>query len=331
MDLIASLRSFLRVAETGSFSAVAAERGVTQPAISRQVSALEEHLGTRLVQRSTQAVTLTEEGRHFMAAAKEMVDAADAMMQSAAHRRGKPVGVVRLSAHVSFGLYISRHLPKLLGKHDELSVELVVRDRCGGLIEEGLDLEVRFGRPEDPALITRRIGYANALVVASHDYLANRPIPLHPSELSQHECIIHHGPGASDVWWFREGEARSENDDFTIPLNVSGRFSSNNSSTVYNSVVGGQGVGSLAYFLVADDIRTGRLVHLMPNYRRRGWPIFVTYPTRRSLPPRTRAVIDFLIKILHEVPGMQFTALPSAPASATASLPPQQSENTTTA
>jgi DNA-binding transcriptional LysR family regulator len=314
MDLIASLRTFIRVSQTGSFSAVAAERGVTQPAISRQVSALEEHLGLRLVQRSTQAVTLTEEGRHFLTSAEDMVDAADTMVQSAAHRRSVPIGTVRFSSHVCFGLYISKHLPTLLQRHDQLAVELVVRERFGSLIEEGLDLEVRLGPPEDSSLITRRIGYANALVVASPEYLTSRPAPMHPDDLAEHECIIHHGSGAGDVWWFREGEAQNEEDDFSIPVTVGGRFSSNNSSTVYNAVIASQGVASLAYYLVAEDIEKGRLVHLLPEYRRRGWPVFVTYPSRRSLPPRTRAVIDFLIEILHADPRMQVSVTANGPA-----------------
>lgn len=305
MDLIASLRTFARVSETKSFSAVAAERGVTQPAISRQVSALEEHLGLRLVQRSTQAVTLTEDGRHFLPSALDMIAAADAMASAAEHRRSKPVGAVRLSTHVCFGLYISKHLPALLRRHDQLSVELFIRDRFEGLIEEGFDLEVRLGPPEDLGLIARRIGYANALMVASPDYIADHPMPAHPRDLTGHECIHHHGSGAGDVWWFREGEARTENDEFPISAEVAGRFSSNHSSSIYNAVLAGHGVAALPQYQVADDIAQGRLVHLLPGYRRRGWPIFVCYPTRRSLPPRTRTVIDFLIALLDRDPLME--------------------------
>jgi DNA-binding transcriptional LysR family regulator len=114
MDLIASLQSFLRVAEIGSFSAVAAERGVTQPAISRQVSALEDYLGTRLVQRSTQAVTLTEEGRNLVVSARELVDAADGLRRVAGNWLRKPAGLVRVALPVPLGLYVSSRIPSLL-------------------------------------------------------------------------------------------------------------------------------------------------------------------------------------------------------------------------
>lgn len=110
MDLIAAFRIFLRVAEIGSFSAVAEERGVTQPAVSRQVSALEEHFGTRLVQRSTHAVTLTDEGRDLLPAVQQLLDSADALRESLGRRRGKPVGRVRLGVPVALGLYLSSQL-----------------------------------------------------------------------------------------------------------------------------------------------------------------------------------------------------------------------------
>src|SRR6267142_3102129 len=142
VDLIAALRTFLRVAEVGSFSAVADERGVTQPAVSRQVSALEEHFGTRLVQRSTHAVTLTEEGRELVPAAQQLVDSADALQERTGRRRRKAVGRVRLSVPVPLGLYFSSRLDVLLKKHEELSIDLILHDRLRDLIEEGIDLQL---------------------------------------------------------------------------------------------------------------------------------------------------------------------------------------------
>ena len=145
MDLIAALRTFLRVAEVGSFSAVAEERGVTQPAVSRQVTALEEHFATRLVQRSTHAVTLTEEGRELMPAAQQLVDSADALQEQTGRRRSKPVGRVRLSVPVPLGLYFSGKLDNLLKRHEELSLDLILHDKLRDLIEEGIDQTcVRF-------------------------------------------------------------------------------------------------------------------------------------------------------------------------------------------
>src|ERR1700732_1047856 len=191
VDLIAALRTFLRVAQIGSFSAVAEERGVTQPAVSRQVSALEEHFGTRLVQRSTHAVTLTEEGRELVPAAQQLVDSADALQEATGRRRRKAVGRVRLSVPLPLGLYFSSRLDALLKKHDELSIDLILHDRLRDLIEEGIDLQVCVGQVTDSALISRRIGATPAFLVAAPNYLEGRGVPAQPADLQAHECIVY--------------------------------------------------------------------------------------------------------------------------------------------
>ena len=190
MDLIAALRTFLRVAEVGSFSAVAEERGVTQPAVSRQVSALEEHFGTRLVQRSTHAVTLTEEGRELVPAAQQLVDSADALQETTGRRRRKAVGRVRLSVPVPLGLYFSSRLDALLKKHEELSIDLILHDRLRELIEEGIDVQLCVGQVSDSALISRRIGATTAFLVAAPNYLKGRAMPEQPADLQKHDCIV---------------------------------------------------------------------------------------------------------------------------------------------
>jgi DNA-binding transcriptional LysR family regulator len=179
VDLIAALRSFLRVAETGSFSAVAAELRVTQPAISRQVTALEQQLGVRLVHRSTHAVTLTDEGRELIGPAQQVLDAAEALQQSSSHRRRNPVGRVRLSVPAPLGLYLSTHIGRLLDRYEHLSIDLVLRDGISDLVEEGLDLEIRLGTIEDSALISRHIGSTTAFLVASPQYLQGKSLPTY--------------------------------------------------------------------------------------------------------------------------------------------------------
>jgi DNA-binding transcriptional LysR family regulator len=313
MDLIASLKTFVRVSETKSFSAVAAQRGVTQPAISRQITALEEHLGLRLVQRSTQAINLTEDGHHFLPAALELIEAAEAIVNSAAHRRNEPVGTVRLATHMCFGLYLSACMSELLGRNEQLSVDLVIRDRFEGLIEEGLDLEVRLGVPKDLTVITRRIGYTNGIAVGSPAYLRQHPPITQPRDLAHHECIEHTGMELNGVWSFRLGEAASEDDEFDIAVGVHGRMSSNNSAAIHTAVLAGHGVSCLPEYQVSRDLEAGRLVRLLPDYSLQGWPIFVCYPTRRTLAPRVRAVIDYLIDLLKQDPMMRTKANSAVP------------------
>ena len=298
MDLIAALRTFLRVAEVGSFSAVAQERGVTQPAISRLVSALEEHLGTRLVQRSTHAVTITDEGRELVPAAQQLVDSADALQERAGRRRTKPVGRVRLSVPVPLGLYFSGKLDSLLKKHDELSIDLILHDRLRDLIEEGIDLQVCVGEVSDSALISRRIGATTAFLVAAEDYLKRRAAPKEPADLRQHDCIVYHRWGRDDVWWLASPEG-------AVPVSVRGRFRANNSEAVRRAALNGYGIALLSHFLVADDISSGRLRVLMPAFPPVRFPLTVVYPSRRNLPPRVRAVIQYLSEIVQADPAMR--------------------------
>jgi DNA-binding transcriptional LysR family regulator len=291
MDLIAALRTFLRVAEVGSFSAVAEERRVTQPAISRQVSALEEHLGTRLVQRSTHAVTLTEEGRDLVPAAQQLVDSADALQHQTGRRRTKAVGRVRLSVPVPLGLYFSSKLGTLLDRHEDLSIDLILHDRLRDLIEEGIDLQVCVGQVSDSALISRRIGATTAFLVAAPNYLNARAEPEQPSDLQQHDCIVYHRWGKDDVWWFAAP-------DGVASVSVRGRFRANNSDAVRRAALNGHGIALLSHLLVADDISAGRLRVLMPAFPPARFPLTIVYPSRRNLPPRVRAVIEYLSEIV---------------------------------
>ena len=298
MDLIAAFRTFLRVAEIGSFSAVAEERGVTQPAVSRQVSALEEHFGTRLVQRSTHAVTLTDEGQDLLLAAQQLVDSADALRESLGRRRGKPVGRVRLGVPVALGLYLSSQLGGLLTEHEELSIDLVLRDDIADMIEEGLDLQVLVGAANDSALISRRVGATTAFLVAAPQYLKERSLPEQPSDLRDHDCIVYRRWGRrDDVWWFSSAEGN-------VSVPVRGRFRANNAEAVHRATLDGRGITLLSHLLVADDIRSGRLRSLMPAFRPLRFPLTVVYPSRRNLPPRVRTVIEFLTELLHADPEM---------------------------
>lgn len=303
MDLISSLQAFVRVAETRSFSAVAAERGVTQPAISRQVTALEEYLCARLVQRSTQAVTLTEEGRNLLLPAQELIDAADGIRQMTGLWSRKPVGAVRMALPVSLGLYLSDRISRLLREFDELSVDLILRDRCGNLVEEGLDLEVCVGEPQDAFLICRRVGSMADILVASPDYLqANTPPPEHPSDLEKHDCIVHYRLGRARGWQFVDAANGVMSD-----VAPRGRFGADNAAAAYRAALGGQGIACLPAVLVADDVAAGRLCQVLPDFHLRRHSVYITYASRRRLPPRTRAVIDFLVRSFQSDPEMRIS------------------------
>ncbi|MGY8662805.1 LysR family transcriptional regulator [Bradyrhizobium sp. UFLA05-109] len=298
MDLIAALRTFVRVGQVGSFSAVATERGLTQPAISRQVSALEEHFGARLVQRSTHAVTLTEEGRGLVPEAQQLIDSADGLMEKTGRRRGKAVGCVRLSVPSPLGHYFSKRLGALLEKHDELSIDLIMHDGPRDLIGEEIDLQVCVGMVSDSALISRRIGTTVGLLVAAPSYLKGRVAPEAPSDLQKHDCIEYRRWGQDNIWWFTSPEG-------AVPVPVRGRFRASDSEAVRLAALNGHGIALLSHLDADDDISAGRLRVLMPEFPPLRFPLTLVYPSRRNLPPRVRVMIEFLSEIVQGDPAMR--------------------------
>jgi DNA-binding transcriptional LysR family regulator len=304
VDLIGGLKTFLRVAQTGSFSAVASERGVTQPAISRQVSALEEHLGTRLVQRSTQAVTLTEEGRDLLEPAQRLIDDADALQFAMGERRGKAVGCVKIAMPVALGIFLSERLKPLLRQHEGLTIDLVLRDGTSNLIEDGLDLEIRLGPLDDTTMIARLIGRTTAYLVATPEYLAAHPPLRHPRDLQHHDCIVHPRWALDSRWWFSDSAEGNKGDGSEIAIAVAARIQANNAAAVYRAALAGAGVALLSHLLVTKDIEAGRLQQLLPEYPARRFPIYLLYPSKRILPPRTRVLIEYLSTLLGNDPDM---------------------------
>ncbi len=288
MDMLLALGAFVRVSETGSFSAVAHERGSTQSAVSRQVTALEEQLGVRLFQRTTRHLALTEDGEAVLAHAREVLDAVEATRDAAGRRRGSPSGHVRLALPVFAADVLSARIPELLARHPELTVELVTGDHRHDMIEERLDLWVRLGDAPDASLVTRRIGMMRPLLVASPAYLAERGEPGALDDLRAHDCIVQHRYGADHLWRFRGPEG-----EVTVP--VSGRFSADNSVAVRRAALAGAGIARLTDLLAAADLASGRLRVVLADATPIGQPITVVYPSRRNLAPRVRVMIDFLV------------------------------------
>ncbi len=296
MDLLAAFRVFIRISETGSFSAVAREAGTTQPAVSRQIAALEDHLSARLLQRSTRGLTLTEDGRELLPHARLVVEAVEESEAAVGRGRAAPAGLVHLGCPGVFGrLYVAPRLPRLLERYPQMSIDLAMSDSVVDMVQEGLDLSIRVGDVSDPTLITRRIGVTSAIPVASHEYLSRHPEPQHPSELSHHECILFNRLPNADQWHFVGAEG-------PMTVRVSGRMRTNDIEAVVEAALGGLGVAMVPTWMLRDSATRHRLRPILTSWQPRRRPIFVVYPSRRFLAPRTRAVIDFLVEEFHVDP-----------------------------
>ncbi|AXY21807.1 LysR family transcriptional regulator [Komagataeibacter saccharivorans] len=291
MDLLSALHSFVRVAATGSFSAVSRETGASQPTISRHIALLEAHYGATLFARTTRSLMMTEDGRSLLPHAYEVLEILETAETALGRRRASVSGLVRLGVTTAFGLYLTSRLGRLLEEHPDLSVELVMRDGFGDLVEEGLDLAVRIGSIAEGSLIARRLGSVHRCVIASTDYLARRGTPEHPRDLLNHPCIAYSYGGTRHDWQFaRKGESETT-------VAASGPFRANSSEAVLQAVRAGLGIGMLPAFQVEEDIAAGRLKCLLPEWTIPELPFYAVHTGPRTLPLRTRTVLDFLIEI----------------------------------
>ncbi len=288
MDLLGPMKTFVRVVEAGSFTAVAAEMNTTQPTISRQIALLEEHLGTRLLTRTTRALTQTDDGRSFYEHAIRALEAIAEAEDSVGRRQGKPTGLLRLATPVVFGrLHIVPRLPAFLTRFPDVAIELVMSDTFTDLVEHGIDVAIRVGEVTDPGLIAKRIGIVRRITVASPAYLKTRGTPQTPGDLTAHECIVYTRLVTGNRWLF-------DGSDGVIAVDVKGRFRADNSEAVRQGVLDGLGIAVIPAFAFADDIESGKVKVLLRKYEPKQLPMNAVYPSRRFVPLKVRAIIDHL-------------------------------------
>ena len=301
MDLLGALGILVRVVETGSFSAVARERELSQAAVARQVSQLEEHFGVRLFHRTTRKLSLTDDGEMLLGLARPVLDGVDGLEAALGRQSASPVGLVRVGVTVAASRLVAQRLPILLADHPGLKVELVVGDRLGDMIEERLDLAMRVGEIKDASLVARHSGIAVRVAAAAPSYIKRHGEPSSPADLANHTCIVHGVGPNSDVWTFVTPDGSK---DFL----VSGGFLANDVRAVHIAARTGYGIAYLALFEVFDDLRSGRLVRVLRDFPAPGVPYSLVYPSRRHLAPRTRLVMDFIWAQLRQAQAELATA-----------------------
>jgi DNA-binding transcriptional LysR family regulator len=277
------MHCFARAIETGSFSAVARELGTGQPNISRHIASLEQHLGTRLLHRSTRKLTPTPEGERYYTEVRRVLDAV-AEAESNARGENTPRGLLRVACPTVLGR--SRVLPLvkgLLDRYPEMELDLQISDRFIDLIEEGVDLTIRIGLLKDSALNARRVGTAERVCIASSAYLARHGAPLVPEDLLHHECIVYTLLSSGNTWPFRDRD-----------VGIRGRFKANSPDGVRSGVLDGLGVAYAPVWLFEDALRDGRVQALLLDHLVPPAPIHILYPAKRLLPRRSSVFMDFI-------------------------------------
>ena len=300
MDLLGALSVLVRVVETGSFSAVAREREVSQAAVARQISQLEEHFRVRLFHRTTRKLSLTDDGQMLLGLARPVLDGVDGIEAALGGQSVSPVGLVRVGVTVTAGRFLAQRLPTLLADHPGLKVELVVSDRFGDMIEDRLDLAMRMGEVTDASVVVRRLGTAWFVVVAAPSYIERKGRPAIPAELASHTCIVHDLGPASNVWTFATSGGSEQ-------FQVSGGLLANDVSAVHLAARSGYGIALLPLFEVLEDLRSGMLVRVLSEFPAPSVPLNLVYPSRRHLAPRTRVVFEFILEQVRQVQAMLAT------------------------
>ena len=292
MNKLDAMTTFVRVAEAGSFIAVANQQQVARSAVTRQIASLETHLGTKLITRSTRSLTLTAAGAAYLEKCRVILNMVDAAESSLDEEKTVPRGRIRLGLPLSYGL--QQLTPALLHfAKAQPFVELVmdVSDQRSNLIEEGLDLSIRITANLQPGDIVRKIGESRLLTIAAPAYLKKHGEPRHPNDLQHHECLIYASDSTINTWSYREEKK-------PLQVAVRGRIVANNGMVLVEAAIQGMGIARQPDFIAAPFLARKKVKTILDDFEAEPLGIYAVLPSNRYLPHRVRVLIDHLAQHL---------------------------------
>ncbi|MBQ8104964.1 MAG: LysR family transcriptional regulator [Afipia sp.] len=289
MDRIDAMRAFVSVADLEGFAPAARKLGLSASAVTRLIASLENHLGARLLQRTTRSVTLTDVGARYLERVRRILGDLEEAESSVQAERSKPSGRLIVSAPLMFGrLHVGPVMSAYLKQYPDVSAELRLSDRTVSLVDEGIDLAVRIGHLADSSVIARAVGDMRRVVVASPRYLKAHGTPQKLSDLADHEVIQFSGSSALVEWRFLE-------DGREIRVPNTSRFATNSTDAAVLHAEQGGGLISVLAYQVAESLKAGRLKIVLAKYELPPMPIHLVYPTSRLLSAKVRAFIDLVV------------------------------------
>src|SRR5438876_2898105 len=294
------MRSFVRIAERGSLSAVARELGVGQSTITRHLRELEEAVGVPLLSRTTRRVTLTDEGSRYYANSVQILRLVEQAGDEARGTRGAAAGTIRISCTAAFGvLHVSRLIFAFQDRYPDIGVDLSLTDERVDLVREGVDIALRLGPLTDSSMKLRPLGQSRRLLVAAPDYLAARGAPSVPQDLSSHEGIRMSNITGSDILSLQGPDGERH----VVPF--AGRFRIDHGLAAREALVAGRGIAPAHHWLVGDLLEAGRLKAILPNYSLPSVPLSMLIVPERAGIARVRLLIDFLTDRISRIPGIE--------------------------
>jgi len=290
MDLLRAIKAFSQVVDSKSFVKAAERLDLSTTAISKYVADLERHLQTRLLQRTTRRLGLTETGRAFHERCVQILAELEEAEREAAQEAIVPRGTIRLTTSVNFGTHqVTPAIAAFLARHAEVKFDVSLSDRIVDIVEEGFDVAIRIGGTGGQNLVARKLGEARLIACASPDYIARHGAPATPEDLVRHNCLTYEY-ALRDAWAFRDAAGR----DRTV--RVGGRLNSNNGDLNAAAAVQGVGIALEPEFIVGSELKRGTLVPVLASFEAPASPIYAVYPSRRFLPAKVRAFVDFLVE-----------------------------------
>ena len=301
MDKLQAMKTFVRVVEAGSFSAVAHEADATQSAVSKQVAALERDLGAKLLTRTTRSLALTEEGARYFEQARrllgEIAEAESALRQGEQHLSGW----LRVAASVGFGrLKLMPLVRSFLATNPGVKIDLRLHDGFIDLVEQGIDIAVRIGELSDSSLVARRVGTTRRMPIAHRSYLRGLPkglkAPCQPAELVSHNCLVYTEVASRNDWSFTAGPGASEPAGTMRTVRVEGNLQTNSSEVMRASVLAGMGIGYSPTWLFDKELASGEVQRLLPDWEAVPMPIHLVSPRERRHSAKARAFAEHVGK-----------------------------------
>jgi len=287
MDRLESMSILVVAVEVGSLSAASRRLGMPLATVSRKVSELEGHLGTRLLNRSSRRLTLTDAGRSFVVACKRILDDVKEAERAAAGEYTAPTGELTISAPIVFGrLHVLPVVSEFLRDYPDIDIRMVLSDQVVNLFEEHVDLAVRIGELPDSSLVATRLGTMRRVVCASPAYFSAHGKPKSPGELSAHDCVTFEGLTAPTAWTFTIGRS-------TTSVPIHSRLLVNTAEAAIDAAIAGVGITRVLSYQVASAIRAGKLTVALQEFEPAPWPISLVYGGGRLLPLKVRAFLDF--------------------------------------
>lgn len=288
VDRLDAMSVLVAVVKTGSFSAASRKLDVPVATISRKISELETHLKTRLLIRSSRKMKLTDAGRSYVEACKQILEKVDEAERVAAGEYTEPKGDLAITSPDVFGrLHLLPVVLEFMAAYPDINVRLILSDRKVNLLEESVDLAIRIGKLADSSLIAARIGAIRIVICASPTYLAARGAPRKPEDLGDHDCLTFDNLASPTAWRFADGDGET-----LVP--IKSRLTADSAEAAIGAAISGFGLTRMHSYKIVEAKQAGTLEIVLREFEPEPWPVSIVYPGQGTLPLKLRAFLDFI-------------------------------------